>query len=124
MCKIRPFLISIQIALLAASVAGCGTANPPRNLYLTDDGDLTLHRNASKKRVIRQEKIEEARLLPECQAAQVDTSGHWGSPTDGFRISLRFPTNTFRSGEPVIGVMYVRNVSRKDLLYGQLILDV
>ena len=48
---------------------------------------------------------------PESRPADQDPEGHWGSPTEGFQLSVRFPTNTFRVGDPIVAYAYLRNLT-------------
>ena len=48
---------------------------------------------------------------PESRPADQDPDGHWGAPTEGFQLSVRFPTNTFLLGDPVVAYAYLRNVT-------------
>jgi hypothetical protein len=48
---------------------------------------------------------------PESRPADQDPDGHWGAPTEGFQLSVRFPTNTFLLGDPIVAYAYLRNVT-------------
>jgi hypothetical protein len=54
---------------------------------------------------------------PESRASSEDLQGHWGKVVEGFQLSLRFVTNTFMAGGPVVAYAFLRNVTKQWLEY-------
>jgi LPXTG-motif cell wall-anchored protein len=44
--------------------------------------------------------------------------GNWSLPLRGFQVSLRFPTNKYSIGQPIMAVVLVRNVSSNLIYFG------
>lgn len=55
---------------------------------------------------------------PESLPSNEDPEGHWGSTVEGFSLSVRFPTNLFVAGEPIVGYAFLRNTTdrRRDYI--------
>jgi hypothetical protein len=48
--------------------------------------------------------------IPEILPSAQDSEGHWGEPTNGLQVSLRFRRGEFLRGEPVQAVAILRNL--------------
>jgi len=46
-----------------------------------------------------------------------DPKGNWGEISEGLQLSIRFEKASFKSGEPIVGSVLVRNTSEKPLWY-------
>jgi hypothetical protein len=69
--------------------------------------------------VFSPQQIEAAKHAPECRPAEQDPEGHWGTNTEGFQVSLRLSKGTFSNGEPIVATIILRNVSNRELRYGE-----
>lgn len=49
--------------------------------------------------------------------ASQDPEGNWGKASEGLQLSIRFEKDSFKSGEPIVGSVLVRNTSDKSLWY-------
>lgn len=49
--------------------------------------------------------------LPEELPSHLDTNGNWGLEVCGFQLGIRFQQSAFRVGDPVIALVYIRNIS-------------
>jgi hypothetical protein len=87
----------------------------PTNLFLTDNGRLFWYKKG--ERLVETRVIEEAQKSQESRPAERDPEGHWGAATNGFQLSLRFEKADYTNGEPVTGIILLRNVSDKPLKY-------
>ena len=54
---------------------------------------------------------------PESRPAEQDSEGHWGTAVEGFKLSLRFATDTFVVGDPIVAYPHLRNVTNRSLEY-------
>lgn len=88
----------------------------PSNVFPTDNGFLFSYKQSGEK-VVSINKIREAEHLPECHPAEDDPDGHWGLATNGFQLSLRFKKMTFTNGEPLVAIMFIRNITNNSLSY-------
>ncbi len=91
------------MAWLFALVGGLAQARSERfTNYITVDDHYPIDTN-----------VEPAVLKggPESRLAAADPEGHWGEIIGGLQLGLRFKTNTFRSGEPIIGYAFIRNIA-------------
>lgn len=109
------FLLAVlQVALLTLPLY----AETWTNLYVTghfgpaDDGSYTVDRYADLLRSyhIRLKKGIGG-PLPEELPSHLDTNGNWGLAGAGFQLALRFQQPEFRAGEPVVALIYLRNIS-------------
>lgn len=85
-------------------------------VYVTDDGMLVAQNHSGGFR-LNQRKVEAAKKLAECLPASEFPGGNWGSVNGGFQLSLRFETNVFAPGFPVVGIILLRNVTNCVLTY-------
>ena len=116
--QFKKWLISIFTCLafgVAQNISAQTTNSIPSNLFLTDNGFLFWYK--SGQRLINVKKIKEAEKSPESRPAIEDPEGHWGQPTNGFQLSLRFEKQTFTNGEPIVAVMLIRNVTNAPLTH-------
>ncbi len=82
------------------------------SFFLTDE-----RTDLSKPLVPTEQQVERCKLAPECRPAERDPEGHWGTPVEGFRLSLRFEKATYSAGEPVIARVVLRNTVDRPLPY-------
>jgi hypothetical protein len=61
------------------------------------------------------EQMEAVKGRPECRPAEADPEGHWGAPTAGLQLSIRFQTNVFASGQPIAIRVVLRNVTTNSM---------
>ncbi len=54
---------------------------------------------------------------PASRPAELDPAGNWGEVTAGLQLGLRFKTNTFAIGEPIIGYAFIRNATTNAVSY-------
>jgi len=86
----------------------------PADIFITDRDSVF---NAVDGAQVLRTSMEEALKLPECRPAQRDSEGNWGEVTNGWQLSLRFPKATYSVGEPVEGMIILRNVSTNIMRY-------
>ena len=91
----------------------------PANLYLTDDGELFGH-NPARQRVVHLKTLIDAEQSPESRPAEQDTEGHWGQPTNGFQLSMRFEKSVFTNCEPIVANLLLRNVTNTPVKFWRL----
>jgi hypothetical protein len=89
----------------------------PTNVFLTDDSSLFWYRN--HERLVDVKRIEEAENMPESRPANQDPEGHWGGTTNGLQLALRFQKQSFTNGEPIDGIVLIRNVTNQPVVYFQ-----
>lgn len=99
--------------LLAARLLAAAETN---KLYVTDDGFLFMTR-ADGEVIMDPRKVEESKSSEESLPAKEFPSGNWGSPTNGFQLSLRFDKQLYEVGDPVIATILLRNVTNATLNY-------
>lgn len=87
----------------------------PENVFLTDDGHVFWYKPG--KRFVDTKKIREALDLPESRPADQDPDGHWGMPTNGFQLSLRFNKLVFTNNEPVVATLLLRNATNSPVKF-------
>lgn len=87
----------------------------PTNVFPTDDGFLFWYNHNG--RVIATKKIKEAENSKECRPADEDPEGHWGTPSKGLQLSLRFEKQTFTNGEPIEAVILIRDITNQPVVY-------
>jgi hypothetical protein len=114
--RIALLLRSSLLLLATSGAAQVGTNNPAKPImwipstefrvghgfkcYVTDTEDV-----GGGHLVERKADPAVKDWLPE----EVDPDGVWSSPVDGLRISLRFRTNLFRAGRPLLAYIFIRN---------------
>jgi hypothetical protein len=93
--------------ILLASCFGL-YANETNNLFITDDGFLSIHRT---------QLFEEAKKTKESLPANEFPEGNWGLAQDGFQLSLRFEKPEFTNSEPITAILLLRNVTNHVVTY-------
>ncbi len=63
---------------------------------------------------VNPEKIREAQQARECQPAEEDPGGNWGTARGGYQLSLRLEKQIFALGEAINTTVIFRNVSNQD----------
>ena len=86
----------------------------PTNVFLTDENSLFWYRH--HERLVEVKRIKDSEALPESRPAKQDPEGHWGEMTNGIQMSLRFEKQTFTNGEPIDGVVLIRNVTNQPVV--------
>jgi hypothetical protein len=100
--------MKLLFAALLASAFFIRTPTGAAQTFRTYDAQLVTDTNV-------QEVVSPAG--PEGRPAVQDPDGHWGPPTEGFQLSVRFLTNTFLVGDPIVAYAYLRNVTNTYLDY-------
>jgi hypothetical protein len=86
------------------------------NLFLNVE-DLKVELYGMGSASIDTNKLEQARKSDESKPENEDPKGNWGSPSEGFRMSLRLAKPYYTNGEPIEAVVLLRNISQETLTY-------
>lgn len=114
--RLNYFLAFITLFAGSAALISAQTTNViPSNLFLTDDGKLFWYQHGQRLVDIR--RIQSAQTNGECQIAEQDINGNWGSPVAGLQLSLRFKTTIFTNKAPIVGIILLRNVTNAPLKF-------
>lgn len=97
----------IGVILLSLMVFPAARAAETNDVYVTDDGFLSIRHS---------DKLEEAKKSNESLPAERFPEGNWGAITNGFQLSLRFEKKVFTNGEPIRAIMLLRNTTTNRLL--------
>lgn len=92
------------------------SAADTNTFYVTDDGMLVMQNSKGEIKLNRL-KVEAAKKLKESLPASEFPEGNWGNVAAGFQLSLRFETNLFASGSPIVATILLRNVTNCVLTY-------
>jgi hypothetical protein len=84
-------------------------------VWVTDDGSAYFESNGVFS--LNPRKLAEAQRLPECQPAELDPAGNWGTPGEGFQISLRLPKATYGTNEPIAATVITRNLTTNQIYF-------
>ena len=84
-------------------------------VFITTDGSMIT--DLSGNLSFPPEVLQAALKAPECRPADQDPAGNWGEVTEGFQLSVRFPTNHYSPGDSVVATVILRNVSTNFLQY-------
>lgn len=61
------------------------------------------------------EKLVAGKIPRECLPAKDFSEGNWGQVTNGCQVSLRFSKQAFTNGEPIEGIILMRNVTNQPI---------
>src|SRR5215471_9612354 len=78
-------------------------------VFVTTDGSMITDLSGNVS--FPPEVIQAALKAPECRPADQYPNGNWGEVTEGFQLSVRFPTNHYSPGDSVVATVILRNVS-------------
>lgn len=106
----------VPICLITAVSTGIVFSADTNDVFVTDDG-LLMRGGFGSPTFPDPEKVKAARLLKECQPADQDPEGNWGSVSEGFQMSVRFEKESFEAGEPIPATIITRNVTQEFLWY-------
>jgi len=106
--------MSIQFTALVFSASLAGVFVHTNQFYITDESKP---HHEDRIPVFSTEQIEKAKHAKESRPAEDDPEGHWGTASEGFRLSIRFEKATFTNGEPIFASILLRNVSDRPLTY-------
>ena len=99
----------------AFSFACCFVKADDTNVvFITDDGYL-MQLNSGGKLVVSPDVAEAAKKMKECLPATDFPEGNWGLVKGGFQLSLRFEKQIFTNGEPITGILLMRNVTNENV---------
>ena len=80
--------------------------------FITDDGKA-FYTQTNGTRLIKSEKILEAKDAKDSRPAAADPEGNWGSVTDGLQASVRFGKAAYGANEPITATVIMRNVGHE-----------
>lgn len=86
------------------------------NLFLSVE-DFNFAANGMTVAYIDKKKLEQAWQSDESRPENQDPKGNWGTPSEGFRLSLRFAKPEYIYGKPIEAIVLARNVSQQNLNY-------
>ena len=102
--------IILPLLLLSLSIYWLGALEEINNLYITDDGWLSVYGDQHRNKL-----LEEAKMTRESLPSKDFPEGNWGAVTNGCQLSLRFTKTTYTNGEPIEAILLLRNVTNQNV---------
>jgi hypothetical protein len=87
--------------------------------YVTDDGFL-VHQTKDGQISMNPQRVEVAKKARESLPASEYPEGNWGTPQNGFQLSMRLNQHTFTNGEPIVATILLRNVTNLVLTFPEI----
>lgn len=104
------YLLLLFAMMEVAAICEAQTSTNKFSYFIDDSDSHAYIELLGGERVLRPEKIEEARHAQISQPASDDPDGNWGAITNGLQASIRFKQRVYGTNEPIVAVVLIRNL--------------
>jgi hypothetical protein len=108
------FMKTIIAVAVILTFFGNIRAQDTNTIFLTVDSKAYFGEGAISNAYVGQ--AEAATGLPESRPSELDPEGHWGGAVGGFQMSIRFSTNRFEVGVPIVATVLIRNAGTNAII--------